>query len=236
MSKLSFRTNIANAGIKIIVVDDEEKLLNNIVEYLKLELFEVKGFVNPIEAMEYISTNQVDVIISDIKMPGISGYDLITGVRNSSINKDTIFLFLSAKVEREDTRLGMSLQADDYITKPFKMTDLLDAINARLKLYKSRVELGKPNNQSNKNNIYLLLDKLSKSEIKIAYLIGQGKTNTQIAERLSISPKTVENHRTNMSDKLNITGRNKLIQLCIESKDTIKDYIHEKMRDIPYFF
>lgn len=235
MSKSPFHTNIANIDIKIIVVDDEEKLLNNIVEYLKLELFEVKGFVNPLEAMEYISTNQVDVIISDIKMPGISGYDLITGVRNSSINKDTIFLFLSAKVEREDTRLGMSLQADDYITKPFKMADLIDAIYARLKLYKSRVELGKPNNQSNNNNIYLLLDKLSKSEIKIAYLIAQGKTNIQIAERLSVSTKTVDNHRTNMSDKLNITGRNKLIQFCIENKDTIKGYIHEKMRDIPYF-
>lgn len=236
MSKLSYPINVTNSEINVVVVEDEEKLLKNIVEYLKLEAFSVTGFSSSVDALKHLLAKPVDVVISDIKMPGLTGYDLITEVRNNSINKDVVFLFLTAKVEREDIRLGMNLQADDYITKPFAMSDLLESLYSRLKLKNNRVEASKSSVSFSKEYAYSLLEKLTKSEIKVAYLIGLGKTNSQIADRLSISPKTVDNHRTNISDKLNITGRNKLMQLCIENKDHIKSYITEKMRNIPHFF
>jgi DNA-binding NarL/FixJ family response regulator len=63
-----------------------------------------------------------------------------------------------------------------------------------------------------------------------------GKNNDQIAERLSVSPKTVDNHRTNVSLKLDISGRNSLMIFCIDNKVLIKQYISEKMRDMPHIF
>jgi len=236
MSKLHSHTNIINSEVKLLVIEDEEKLLSNIVDYLNLVGFNTIGFSNPLEGLTFIENNPVDVIVSDVKMPDLNGFELISAVRNSKNNKETIFIFLTAKVDRDDIREGMNLLADDYITKPFIMQDLVDAINTRLQLKYAREENSNAKPTMVKQYVFDLLDKLTKTEIKVAYLISLGKNNEQISERLSISAKTADNHRTNISVKLNISGRNKLMQVCIENRIHIKDYIQQKMRDIPHFF
>lgn len=228
--------NITLGDIKLVVIEDEEKLLNNIVEYLNLAGFKVVGFSDPVEGLDYLEKHRVDVIISDVKMPSISGFDLISDIRRGKINKDAVFIFLTAKVERDDLRTGMNLQADDYITKPFVMQDLVNAIDTRLKLTSDRAENSNTKLTRVKQYMFDMLDKLTKSEVKVVYLISMGKNNDQIAERLSVSPKTVDNHRTNVSLKLDISGRNSLMIFCIDNKVLIKQYISEKMRDIPHFF
>jgi DNA-binding NarL/FixJ family response regulator len=236
MSKLHSHTNIINSEVKLLVIEDEEKLLSNIVDYLNLVGFNTIGFSNPLEGLTFIENNPVDVIVSDVKMPDLNGFELISAVRNSKNNKETIFIFLTAKVDRDDIREGMNLLADDYITKPFIMQDLVDAINTRLQLKYAREENSNAKPTMVKQYVFDLLDKLTKTEIKVAYLISLGKNNEQISERLSISVKTADNHRTNISVKLNISGRNKLMQVCIENRIHIKDYIQQKMRDMPHFF
>jgi DNA-binding NarL/FixJ family response regulator len=236
MSKLHSNTNIINSEVKLLVIEDEEKLLSNIVDYLNLVGFNTIGFSNPLEGLTFIENNPVDVIVSDVKMPDLNGFELISAVRNSKNNKETIFIFLTAKVDRDDIREGMNLLADDYITKPFIMQDLVDAINTRLQLKYAREENSNAKPTMVKQYVFNLLDKLTKTEIKVAYLISLGKNNEQISERLSISAKTADNHRTNISVKLSISGRNKLMQVCIENRIHIKDYIQQKMRDIPHFF
>lgn len=236
MSKLHSNTNIINSEVKLLVIEDEEKLLSNIVDYLNLVGFNTIGFSNPLEGLTFIENNPVDVIVSDVKMPDLNGFELISAVRNSKNNKETIFIFLTAKVDRDDIREGMNLLADDYITKPFIMQDLVDAINTRLQLKYAREENSNAKPTMVKQYVFNLLDKLTKTEIKVAYLISLGKNNEQISERLSISAKTADNHRTNISVKLSISGRNKLMQVCIENRIHIKDYIQQKMRDMPHFF
>jgi two-component system OmpR family response regulator len=228
--------DITLGDIKLVVIEDEEKLLSNIVEYLNLAGYNVVGFSDPLEGLEYLEKQRVDVIISDVKMPSISGFELISDIRRGKINKDAVFIFLTAKVERDDLRTGMNLQADDYITKPFVMQDLVNAINTRLKLKSDRSENSNTKPTLVKQYMFDMLDKLTKTEVKVVYLVSMGKSNDQIAERLSVSPKTVDNHRTNISAKLSISGRNKLLQVCIENKLHIKEYIQEKMRDMPHFF
>jgi DNA-binding NarL/FixJ family response regulator len=183
-----------------------------------------------------LENNAVNVIVSDVKMPGITGFELISAVRGGVLNKDAVFIFLTAKVERDDQRLGMNLQADDYITKPFAMQDLVNSINTRLNLVTKRTDKTTTRSTLVKQNVFELLAKLTKSEIRVVYLVALGKTNEQIAERLTVSPKTVDNHRTNISDKLSISGRNNLIKFSIENKVFIKEFISEKMRDMPHIF
>jgi DNA-binding NarL/FixJ family response regulator len=228
--------NITLGDIKLVVIEDEEKLLNNIVEYLNLAGYNVVGFSDPVEGLDYLEKHRVDVIISDVKMPSISGFKLISDIRRGKINKDAVFIFLTAKVERDDLRTGMNLQADDYITKPFVMQDLVNAIDTRLKLKSDRAENSNTKLTRVKQYMFDMLDKLTKSEVKVVYLISMGKNNDQIAERLSVSPKTVDNHRTNVSLKLDISGRNSLMIFCIDNKVFIKQYISEKMRDMPHIF
>jgi DNA-binding NarL/FixJ family response regulator len=228
--------NITLGDIKLVVIEDEEKLLNNIVEYLNLAGYNVVGFSDPVEGLDYLEKHRVDVIISDVKMPSISGFKLISDIRRGKINKDAVFIFLTAKVERDDLRTGMNLQADDYITKPFVMQDLVNAIDTRLKLKSDRAENSNTKLTRVKQYMFDMLDKLTKSEVKVVYLISMGKNNDQIAERLSVSPKTVDNHRTNVSLKLDISGRNSLMIFCVDNKVLIKQYISEKMRDMPHIF
>jgi DNA-binding NarL/FixJ family response regulator len=236
MSKSHYRTSIVNADIDLVVIEDEDKLLKNICEYLILEGYRVVGFSDSLEALNYLENNAVNVIVSDVKMPGITGFELISAVRGGVLNKDAVFIFLTAKVERDDQRLGMNLQADDYITKPFAMQDLVNSINTRLNLVTKRTDKTTTRSTLVKQNVFELLAKLTKSEIRVVYLVALGKTNEQIAERLTVSPKTVDNHRTNISDKLSISGRNKLIKFSIENKVFIKEFISEKMRDMPHIF
>jgi DNA-binding NarL/FixJ family response regulator len=236
MSKLRYHTNITNFEISLVVFEDEEQLLKNICEYLTLEGFKVKGFSNSVEGLSYLEKFAVDVVVSDVKMPVVSGFELISKLRNSILNKDVVFIFITAMVEREDQRFGMNLQADDYITKPFAMPDLVNAINTRLKLVAERTSNTASKSINIKNVVFEKLDKLSKAEVKVLYLVALGKTNIQIGERLSISFKTVDNHRYNISDKLSIGGRNNLLKFSIDNKALIKEYISEKMRDIPHFF
>jgi DNA-binding NarL/FixJ family response regulator len=198
--------------------------------------YNVVGFSDPVEGLDYLEKHRVDVIISDVKMPSISGFKLISDIRRGKINKDAVFIFLTAKVERDDLRTGMNLQADDYITKPFVMQDLVNAIDTRLKLKSDRAENSNTKLTRVKQYMFDMLDKLTKSEVKVVYLISMGKNNDQIAERLSVSPKTVDNHRTNVSLKLDISGRNSLMIFCIDNKVLIKQYISEKMRDMPHIF
>lgn len=236
MLKSHSHINITLGDIKLVVIEDEEKLLNNIVEYLNMAGYNVVGFSNPVEGLDYLEKHRVDVIISDVKMPSISGFELISDIRRGKINKDAVFIFLTAKVERDDLRTGMNLQADDYITKPFVMQDLVNAIDTRLKLKSDRAENSNTKLTRVKQYMFDMLDKLTKSEVKVVYLISMGKNNDQIAERLSVSPKTVDNHRTNVSLKLGISGRNSLMIFCIDNKVLIKQYISEKMRDMPHIF
>ena len=74
-----------------------------------------------------------DLIICDIMMPVLDGYGVLHAVHKNDAIKNTPFIFLTAKTERGDFRKGMELGADDYITKPFSGTELLNAVDSRLK-------------------------------------------------------------------------------------------------------
>jgi len=232
MSKLHNHFNIINTAVKIVVIEDEEILLNNICQYLKICGYTTVCFSDPLKALEYLANYKVDVIISDIKMPNIEGTELIKKIRTNKLNKKAIFIFLSAKAEKEDVRLGMNLLADDYITKPFAMKDLLNSIDNKLILLRERFNEGRVIDKK----LFKMLSCLTKSELRVIYLISTGEANIQIAAKLSISYKTADNHRTNISNKLGINGRNSLIKFSIKNRLIIEDYILSKMRGVPYLF
>jgi CheY-like chemotaxis protein len=79
-----------------------------------------------------LAAEQPDLILCDIGMPGMNGYQVITAIKALPAGQDIPFVFLTAWADREHQRQGMTLGADDYITKPFTQSDILDAIAARM--------------------------------------------------------------------------------------------------------
>lgn len=118
---------------KILLIEDNEDIRNNTAEILELYNYDVvvaeNGKLGVIKAME----NKPDLIICDIMMPELDGYDVLHAIQRNETMKNTPFIFLTAKSERNDFRKGMEMGANDYITKPFGGAELLDAVNSRLR-------------------------------------------------------------------------------------------------------
>jgi len=118
----------------ILLVDDNEDILFHLRFLLESNGYNVKTAANGKAALKILSEleNPPDLIISDIMMPGMNGYEFFTAVSNNPKCNRIPFLFLTAKSTPEDIRLGKILGVDDYITKPFKKEDLIASISGKI--------------------------------------------------------------------------------------------------------
>lgn len=116
----------------ILVIEDDVTIQNNIQEILELEGFHVMTAEDGLEGIKLAQETNPALIICDVTMPKLSGYDVIEQLRQNPATKMIPFIFLTAKAERNDVRHGMNLGADDYLTKPFDLSELVEAVKIRL--------------------------------------------------------------------------------------------------------
>jgi hypothetical protein len=117
----------------ILLIEDNQEIRENTAEILELAMYNVFTAENGKMGVEKAIDIKPDLIICDIMMPVLDGYGVMHAISKNEVLKNTPFIFLTAKTERSDIRKGMELGADDYITKPFDATELLNAIDSRLK-------------------------------------------------------------------------------------------------------
>lgn len=117
-------------NVKILLVEDDVNLGTILKEYLAVKNFEVVHSLNGEDALKVLSENSFDICLLDIMMPKIDGFTVANKIRGSG---ETPFIFLTAKSMLDDKLEGLKLGADDYITKPFSMEELILRINAVLK-------------------------------------------------------------------------------------------------------
>lgn len=118
---------------KILIIEDNQDVRENTADILELEGYEVASAENGIIGVERAKELLPDVIVCDIMMPELDGYGVLEALNKNSQTSSIPFIFLTAKTEKIDMRKGMNLGADDYLTKPFTETELLEAIQGRLK-------------------------------------------------------------------------------------------------------
>jgi DNA-binding response OmpR family regulator len=116
---------------KILIVEDEIPMLQGLKDNLELEGYEVDAVSNGKEGLEKIRNNPYHLVILDVMLPGISGFDICKTIRKE--NNRTPVILLTAKGEEIDKVLGLELGADDYITKPFSLRELLARIKSILR-------------------------------------------------------------------------------------------------------
>ncbi|WP_404786805.1 response regulator [Altericista sp. CCNU0014] len=117
---------------KILIIEDELSIRSNILKILSFENFEVIGVDNGELGIKLAQEQNPDLILCDIMMPKVDGYRVRNELSKNPETETIPFIFLTAKVDRTDMRLGMSLGADDYLTKPFSREELLETVFARL--------------------------------------------------------------------------------------------------------
>jgi DNA-binding response OmpR family regulator len=147
---------------KILVIEDDPNVRANTVDLLKEEGYEVLEAENGRIGIDKAIGNIPDLIISDIMMPEADGFTVYRELQNNILTASIPFILLSAKTEIMDIRSGMNMGADDYITKPFKTSDLLKSVNTCLN--KSKKIGGQINENSNILSDWLPLEKNSSYE------------------------------------------------------------------------
>jgi DNA-binding response OmpR family regulator len=116
---------------KILIVEDELNMVNGLKDNLEFEGFEVDTAMDGLSGQQKIIQNHYDLILLDVMLPEISGFDICKTVRKDGIN--TPIILLTARGEEIDKVLGLEFGADDYITKPFSLRELLARIKAILR-------------------------------------------------------------------------------------------------------
>lgn len=118
---------------KILLIEDEAVVRQNVVDYLTLEGYEVLDTDDGYEGVEIAKTLQPDLILCDVMMPQVDGYNVLLALQAHQETAMIPFVFLTAMAERNDRSLGIELGADDYLIKPFSFEVLIQAIETRLK-------------------------------------------------------------------------------------------------------
>ena len=153
------------------------------------------------------------LILCDIMMPGMDGYEVLTTLRADPLLASTPFIFLTAKGEKRDLRHGMVSGADDYLTKPVALDDLLDAIQARLARHAERAR--KQPDFSNTAPLRAL--GLTEKESEVLLWVTQGKSNSETAVILGITEATVKKHLENIFGKLGVEKRGAASLIALEA-------------------
>ena len=202
----------------LLLIDDDQELVELLSEFLASEGFKISTAFNGIDGLEYAQENEYDLILLDVMMPGLNGFDLLKALGG---RHHTPILMLTAKGDDTDRVLGLELGADDYLAKPYNPSELL----ARIKAILRRIDIiaGKDSNQTLfHNNIELKNStreifcnkqsvELTGTEFEMLHLLMENLDNIvskeQLSEQvlgreLSLYDRSIDMHISNIRKKL----------------------------------
>jgi DNA-binding NarL/FixJ family response regulator len=206
---------------KILIVDDDVTLRTALSRYLSKRGYAVLDAASAIEALVMFEADPSDLIVSDVLMPEMDGFEFCRRLRTTRLGQLVPFIFLSSKAEVEDRVQGHSIGADDYVIKPFEPRELLAKIEAQLeRTRRTHAEIVRMIQQTTvavpaEVAIPLPLP-LTPAEEKVFWEVIQGHTNKQIGEHLFVSPRTVQTHLSNILNKLQLENRSQLVRFAFE--------------------
>lgn len=207
--------------IRILVVDDEVEILNLLIKYLEREGYNVDSASDGQEGLLLFRKNKYDLIILDVMMPKIDGIELCKRLRNET---NAPIVMLTAKDDEIDKVLGLRIGADDYITKPFSMTEFVARINAHLRRY--LVLSGGLNSQNKSTLVFGAL----KIDLK-SYAVYRGKKEIQLTAKEFELLKFFANNPNQVFTKAQIF-KNVWDDTFIEDDNTVMVYIRRLRKKI----
>ena len=207
---------------KILVIEDEPQMRRNMATVLKMEGFHALAAENGRIGVETARRELPALILCDVMMPELDGYGVLAELRADPATAAIPFLFLTAKGERADLRLGMNSGADDYLTKPVDIPDLLAAVHARLErqqILEATLASG-PDFASSKPLEAKL--GLTPRESEVLLWVAQGKSNGDIALILATGESTVKKHLEHIFEKLGVENRGAAALCAVEALSSRK--------------
>lgn len=198
----------------VFIVDDDEAVRDSLQWLIETEGYQVKCFEDPEQFIQQLQWPLVGVLLLDIRMPKLSGLEVQKILNDKGIPIPTIFITghgdVSLAVET------MKNGAVDFLEKPFDELKIKSLIHQHMVLAKDLVDSCLMDERINK-----LFAKLTTRELQVLERIVSGRLNKQIADDLNISIKTVEAHRSNIMDKLEVTTVADLLKIALRKSAEI---------------
>jgi DNA-binding NarL/FixJ family response regulator len=213
--------------IRILIADDHPLLRRGLRETIEEndDLKVIAEVGDGKTALEQIVKLQPHVVILDIKMPEMGGFEVVRKLREASLKVAVIFLTMYN--DEETFRAALNMGIEGFVSKESALTEIVTSIKAvasgQLYLSPSLSQyLVKRFNQAAKLTEELpLLKDLTPTEIQILRMVAEAMPSSEIGKALKIHPRTVDNHRTNISHKLGLHGTHALVKFAIEHKNDL---------------
>ena len=190
----------------VSIVDDDDAGRESLRWLIESVGLKVEAYASPIEFLEQFDGSRPGCLVLDIRLPKISGLDVLQTVRERGI--DTPAIMITAFGDVPMAVRAMKNGAVDFLQKPFNDQELLDRIQQSIEDDGRLREIDRE-----RSGVRIRLDKLTVREREVLDRLVQGKQNKQIAREMDISPKTVEAHRAKVMEKMNADSLVKLVQM-----------------------
>jgi DNA-binding NarL/FixJ family response regulator len=205
---------------KILIIEDQAPMRRNLALMLELEGYKTCVAENGRIGIETARKERPDLILCDVMMPELDGYGVVQALREDHVFANTPFVFLTAKSDRSDVRVGMNFGADDYLTKPVVRDDLLSAVQTRLEraeALQQRITDSSVFNPdfSNGDSLQRTFG-LTAREAEVLLWVAQGKSNSDVASILGMSEKTAKQHLGTCFQKMGVESRTAASMMAVE--------------------
>lgn len=202
---------------RLLVVDDEPNLLRAVAACLRSEGYEVATALSGRDALATLAETIPDLVISDIRMPGMEGHALVHRIRSSPRTALIPVIFLTAKDQKSDRVEGFRTGVDAYITKPFEPDELLAVIASIFnRIERNRAEVARLIGEPDSTDREPYRDDLTETEARIAEAVARGLANRGIAKEFGLSVRTVENHISHILAKKGFSNRVEIARYVLE--------------------
>jgi two-component system, NarL family, response regulator DegU len=204
--------------LQILVVDDHPIFLKGLVEVLQDELpySDITSQTSSTKALAIAIAQTPDIAVLDLDMPDMNGIALGDELKKATPSVKIIILTMHK--EPDIIRSVMARGIDGYVFKDDAVNDVVTAIQ---EVMKGEQYISKSTTHFRDEHNVDLIDVLTKTELLVLKAIANHKTSREIADEMFVSLKTVENHRNNISRKLNLQGSNSLLKFALNNKKFI---------------
>ena len=195
----------------ILVIDDNPKFLK---DALPMYGYDVEVADDGIEGLKVLSNKSFDLILLDVMMPNMDGWDTLKAIRKNPKTEHIPVIMITAVNEDQKVVSGLRIGADDYIVKPFILPNLLARIEAVLR--RSNWNKNDSKSQEKTLNTNVNIDALTSKEKEVLSLVAKGVSNKEIADILCVQEVTVKTHLNSIFKKLKVSNRTQAVLLAMQ--------------------